>query len=104
MRASLGRYLALQSDLDNPVICLLRENFPELGDVPTDAGTCDCRALTGCWNPTVLFGLAGDPGVEFEGAGLLMKTEGGDLYRARVLVAGSSSDDGMLSIEYEGVM
>lgn len=104
VRASLGRYLALQSELDDPLVCLLRDRYASLTDVPTDPSVCDCEALGGCWDHTALFGLLGTDGAEFEDAGLLLRTSGGDLYRARVLVADSSFEQSRLTIEYEGVM
>jgi len=104
LRASIGRYLVLQSELDEPLVCLLRESYTNLDDVPTDASGCDCEPLASCWDHTALFGLIGTDGAEFKDAGLLLKTSGGDLYRGRVLVANSSSEQSILTIEYEGVM
>jgi len=104
LRASVGRYLALQSGLDEPLLCLVPESFASLDDVPADASVCDCEALSGCWSRTVLFGLLGSGEADFNDTGLLLKTSAGDLYRARVLVADASFEQSMLTIEYEGVM
>lgn len=106
VRASVGRYLVLQSDLDERLVCLLPERFERLDDVPTDPSVCDCQTPARCWDHTALFGLAGSGAgdEEFSDAGLLLKTAGGDLYRARVLVADPASEHSTLTIEYEGVM
>ncbi|MBV1861865.1 MAG: hypothetical protein KUG77_25820 [Nannocystaceae bacterium] len=103
VRASIGRYLALQSNLDDPGICVLPDAFAEVGDVPTDPSVCDCRALKGCWGSSTLFGLFGTPATESD-AGILLRTSDGELYRGRVLVADSETTPTTLTIEYKGVM
>lgn len=104
IRAGVSRYLALQSELDEPLVCLIPERFTSLRDVPVDSSVCNCEALVGCWGNTALFGLVGTDGAEFQEFGLLLKTSGGDLYRARILTASSGTDQSALTFEYEGVM
>ncbi|MGH1342712.1 MAG: hypothetical protein ACRBN8_14220 [Nannocystales bacterium] len=103
VRASIGRYLVLQSELDEPLVCLLSEPFEHLDDVPTDASICDCE-IGGCWDHTALFGLIGTGNADFANTGLLLRTSAGALYRGRVLVADSDHEQSILTIEYEGVM
>lgn len=104
VRASIGRYLALQSNLDEPLICVLRDRFERLSDISGDASVCDCSEGARCWDSTALFGLNGSDDVEFEGMGLMLRTSGGELYRGRVLVADSRLEPATLTFEYEGVM
>lgn len=104
LRASISRYLALQSEVDEPLVCLIPAHFAQLRDVPVDRTACECDALVGCWSNTVLFGLVGTEGTEFEGFGMLLETSEGELYRARVLTAESGSGESTLTIEYEAVM
>lgn len=104
VQATIGRYLALQSDLDQALVCLLPDRFERLDQVPSDASVCDCSEASACWGHTALFGLNGSDDVDFEGAGLMLKTSDGDLYRGRILVADSRLDPAMLIFEYEGVM
>ncbi len=104
VRASIGRYLVLQSDADVPSVCLLPDAFESLSEVPTDASSCDCTERAGCWSSIAYLGLINAEPGEYTGAGFFLKANGGDLYRGRVIEAVASSEVSTLSIEYQRVM